>query len=116
MPGFEASLNDHDWDTRNSKVVLANGLDFCLPPTNVKREQIFSEIEVLLGQLFHHTGKSKEELQALKARLSDLAHAYCGTPLNLTDFLMHRECFEAIKSLRLNSDIIITNQTKVTEL
>ena len=62
----------------------------------------------MLGQLFHHIGKSKEELQALKARLSDLAHVYCGTPVDLTDFLIYRECFEAIESLRLNSDIIIT--------
>ena len=88
--------------------ILAHGLDFCLPPTNLKCEQIFAEFEVLLGQLFHHTGKSKDELQVLKARLSDLAHAYCGIPVDLTDFFMHRECFEAIRSLRLNSDIIIT--------
>ena len=92
--------------------VLAHGLDFRLPPTNLKREHIFAEFEVLLSQPFHHTGKSKEELQALKARLSDLAHAYCGTAVDLTDFLMHRERFEAIKSLRLNSDIIITKPDK----
>ena len=66
----------------------------------------------MLRQLFHHTGKSKEELQALEARLCDLAHAYCGTPIDLTDFLMHRKCFEAMKSLRLNSDIIITKPNK----
>ena len=83
-------------------------MDFFLLPTNLKREQIFAEFEVLLGQLFYHTGKSKEELQTFKARLSDLTHVYCGTPVDLTDFLMHRECFEAIKFLRLNSDIIIT--------
>ena len=41
-----------------------------------------------------------------------MAHAYCGTPVDLTDFLMHRECFEAIKSLRLNSDIMITKPDK----
>ena len=78
----------------------------------MKREQNFAEFEVLLDQIFYHTGKSKEELQALKTRLSDLAQACCGTPLDLTDFLMHLECFEAIKSLRLNSDIIITKPDK----
>ena len=82
----------------------------------MKHEQIFAEFEVLLGQLFHHTGKSKEELQALKARLSDLPHAYCGTLVDLTGFLMHRECFEAIKSLQLNSDIIITKPDKGSEV
>ena len=66
----------------------------------------------MLGQLFRHTGKLKEELQALKARLSDLAHIYCGTPVDLTDFLMHQECYEAIKSLRMNSDTIITKPDK----
>ena len=31
------------------KLVLSRGLDFCLPPTNMKREKIFAEFEVLMG-------------------------------------------------------------------
>ena len=75
-------------DTEN--FVLSHGLEFCLPPSNVKREQIFAEFEVLMGQLFHHSSKSKEDLSALKARLNDLAHLFSGSPIDLTDFTMHR--------------------------
>ena len=68
----------------------------CLAPTHVKREKIFAEFEVLMGQLFHHSSKSKECLSALKAKLNNLAHAFCGTQVDLTDFTKHRECCEAI--------------------
>ena len=44
----------------------------------------------------------------MKARLNDLAHSFCGSPIDLTDFTVHRECFAAIRSLRNNNDIIIT--------
>ena len=33
---------------QSEKFVLSRGLDFCLPPTNVKKE-IFAEFEVLMG-------------------------------------------------------------------
>ena len=94
------------------KFVLSHGLDFCLPPTNVKREKIFAEFVVLMGQLFHHSSKSKECLSALKAKLNYLAHAFCGTQIDLSDFTMHRECFDAIKSLRSNDKIIIIKPDK----
>ena len=42
-----------------------------------------------MGQLFYHSSKSKEDLSALKARLNDLAHSFCGFPIDLTDFTMH---------------------------
>ena len=84
-------------DTEN--FVLSYGLEFCLPPSNVKREQIFAEFEVLMGQLFHYSSKSKEDFSALKARLNDLAHSFCGSPIDLTDFTMHRDCFATIRSL-----------------
>jgi len=60
------------------KFVLAHGLEFCLPPSSIKREQVFAEFEVLLGQLFHHTSKSKNNVSTLKAELSDLAHSFCN--------------------------------------
>ena len=78
----------------------------------VKRKKIFAEFEVLMGQLFHHSSKSKECLSALKAKLNHLAHAFCGTQIDLTDFTMHRECFDAIKSLRSNDKIIISKPDK----
>ena len=65
----------------------------CLPPTSVKREEILADFEVLYAQLAHHKPWSEEQLAALKAMLSDLAHAYCGSLIDLGDFLMTKECF-----------------------
>ena len=62
--------------------VLSHGLSFCLPPTSVKREEVQADFEVLYAQLVHHKPRSEEQLAALKARLSDLAHAYCGSPID----------------------------------
>jgi len=60
------------------KFVLSHGLDFCLPPSSIKREQVFAKFEILLGQLFHHMSKSKDNVSALKAKLSDLAHSFAA--------------------------------------
>ena len=75
---------------------------------------IFAQFEVLMGPLFHYTSKSKESHSALKAKLTNLAHYFCGTliGMSMTNFTMHRECFQAIKSLRNNSDIIISKADK----
>ena len=71
--------------------VLSQGLLFCLPPTSVKREEVLANFEILYAQLDHHKPRSKMQLAALKARLSDLAHAYCGSPIDLGDFLTTKE-------------------------
>ena len=85
---------------------------FCLPPTSVKREEILADFEVLYAQLIHNKLRSEEQLAALKARLNDLAHAYCGSSIDLGDFLMTKECFQAIKSLRTNEEILIIKLDK----
>ena len=69
-----------------------------------------------MGQLFHHFSKSKEDLSTLKARFYDLAHSFCGSPIDLTDFTKHRECFAAIRSLRNNDDIIIIKADKSSQI
>ena len=94
------------------KFVLSNGLDFCLPSKSVNREEVFAEFELLYAQRARQKPISAKELSSLKARLSDLAHAYCGTPVDLGDFTMHKEHFQAIKSLRCNQQILITKPDK----
>ena len=69
------NLSDHKLST-TEEFVLSHGLDFCVPPVNVKREEVLSEFEVLIGQLLHHAPKSPTNLSCLKARLCDLARAY----------------------------------------
>ena len=52
-------------------------------------------------------------MRIIQARLSDLAHAFCGTPVDLEDYFnMHEEHFQAIKSLRCNQQILITKPDK----
>ena len=68
-----------------------------------------------MGQLFYHSSKSKK-ISALKARLNDLAQPICGSPIDLTDFTMHRECFSVIRSPRNNNDIIITKADKSSQV
>ena len=55
---------------------------------------------------------SSEQFSALKARLSDLAHAYCGNPIDIGDFLILKECIQATRSLRYNENINVTKPDK----
>ena len=92
------------------KFVLAHGREFCLPPSKINREEVFAKFEVLIGQLLHHTPKSKESASTFTAKLNNLAHSYCDSPIGRTYFFIHHECFQAMKSLRSNSDILITKE------
>ena len=83
-----------------------------LPPKSVYREEVFAEFEILYAQLAWQKPISSNELISLKANLSDLAHAYCGTPVDLGDFNMDKEHFQAIKSLQCNEQILITKPDK----
>ena len=94
------------------KFDLSNGLDFCLPPKSVNREDVFAEFQVLYAQLHRQKPILSTELSSPKAMLSDLAHAYCGTPVDLGDFNMDKEHFQAIKSLRCSEQILITKLDK----
>ena len=96
--------------------VLSHGLKFCIPPRNLSREIVFSEFEVLSGQLKHHTPNSKTDLDRLNAKLCDLSHAFCGTPVDSGDFRMRRECYEAYDSLKSNPDIVLTKADKGSNL
>ena len=48
-------LNLTDYSISDTeKFVLSNGLDFCLPPKSVNREEVFAEFEILYAQLARH--------------------------------------------------------------
>ena len=106
-----ANLSDYKLSD-TEQFVLPHGFLFCLPPTSVKREKVVADFEVLYPQLVHHKPRSKEQLAALKARFSDLAHAYCGSHIDLGDFLWTKECFQPVKSLRTGKEILITKPDK----
>lgn len=92
--------------------VLSHGLKFCVPSHKVAREQVFSEFEVLSGQLNHHTPNSQEEFDRMNAKLYDTAHAFCATPVDLGDFRMQRECYAAYQSLKSNPNIVLCKADK----
>ena len=98
--------------TSTETFVLKHGLKFCTPPTKLQRERIFGEVEVLAGQLEHHVPLSKESKQQLYAKLQDFAHSYCGTPIDLSDFHMHKECFQAARDLQNNNSIVMSRPDK----
>ena len=76
----------------------------------------FAEFEILYAQLGRQQPISPNELNSLKARISTLAHAYCGTPFDLGDVNMHKEHFHAIKSLCSNEQILIIKPNKASGL
>ena len=91
---------------------MSNGLDFCFPPKTLNREEVFAEFQILYAEPARQKPISSKEPSSLKAKLSDLAHSYCGTPVNLGDFNMHKEYFQATKSLHCSEQILITKSDK----
>ena len=91
---------------------MNHGLNFFLPPGNVKRHKVFTEFEVLFAQLLHHEPHSYDQLSALRTKLNDVAYSSCNTPVDVGDCLMKKECLKALKSFRSNSDILITKPDK----
>ena len=93
-------------------LVLAHGLDFCLPTIYIKQEEVLAEFEVLIGQLQHYLPTSKTDFDKLLARPKDLEHSFCGSSIDKSDFNMQREFFKIVKSLRDNPNIIISKSNK----
>ena len=106
-----SNLSDYSLSETETSV-LGNGLEFCIPPQRINREELFAEFEILHAQLARHDISDALEFNKLRARLSDLAYAYSGSPIDHSDFLLHREHFQALKSLRSNNDIFITKPDK----
>ena len=117
--GISVSLSDEniinlsDYNlSETERYVLAHGLECCLPPSNIKRKEVFAEFEILLSQLLHHKPKTSDELILLKAKLNEVAHSFCGSPIDTSKFSMDNSCLQAIKSLRSNKAILITKPDK----
>ena len=87
------NLSDYALFCDTEKFVLSNGLDFCLPPKDINRGKAFAESEILYAQLTRQKSISSNELSVLKDKLTDLAHAYSGTPINLGDSICIKNTF-----------------------
>ena len=112
-PSGKNIINLSDYKlSKAEKFVLSHGLEFCLPPSCIKREEILAEFEILLAQLLHHTPKNKDELTLLKARLNEIAHSFCGSSIDTSKFCNDPDFLSALKSLRSNKNILITKPDK----
>nr|WBB44924.1 reverse transcriptase [Chrysogorgia stellata] len=96
------------------KEVLSKGLNFAIPQSKIKRETIFSEFEILWSQLENLTADNEEVFAACKARVSDIAHAYSGSPIECKESCLAREHLIALANLRKNRDIVICKPDKGT--
>ena len=79
---------------------------------NMQRRSLCRKFESLWTQLSHHRASSENEQSFLKARLTDLAHLYCGEEIDSHDFAFHGECFRVLNSLHSNENIVITKLDK----
>ena len=70
---------------------------------------------MIIGQLLHHVLYSSEQFSAVKARLSDIAHAYCDNPVNISGILILKQCIQASRFLRCNENIHVTKPDKGSE-
>ena len=51
-------------------------------------------------------------ISACKARLLDIAHTYCGTPIDTKDFSMTREHMIALSNLKKNKSVVVCKLDK----
>ena len=68
-----------------------------------------------MGQQFHHFSDFQKNLSCLTARLNDLAHSFCDSPIDVTDFTTRRKCFDAdhiiITKADYCSQVLILNKS-----
>ena len=75
--------------------VLENGLRFSVPIKQQNRECIFSEFEILSGQLKHRKPFSQKKLDRFYSRLYD---SFSNNRINNAYFKMFKNCNFALKS------------------
>ena len=108
-------LNLSDYiPNENEKFVIEEGLRFSVPSQKQHRECIFSEFEILSGQLKHHKPFSQTKLDSCYAKLYDLSHSFHNSRINNADFKMFKNCNLAYKSLKSNTQIVILKADKGT--
>ena len=97
--------------------ILSRGPRFGLPPSQVARDEIFSEFELYFSQMRPllpdpELPGGKDKVEKLKARLTSLAHEYAEVEQDRLKFPLGKDHLEALHELRRNKDIIITRPDK----
>ena len=91
--------------------VLELGLDFGLPQKS-SREEILAEFELLHQTLIKYRPISKEEADACRARLVDIAETTYRTPPQHNRFSLEKQYLQTIRQLKNNKDLVITRPDK----
>lgn len=91
--------------SKNESAVLSRGLEFCIPPIKIDKEETLAAFEVLFSQLVHHVPCSSDHVITVKSRLKDLAYRYCNSSVDSFDFVWSKTQFKIVKS---NNDIYIS--------
>ena len=94
---------------------LKLGLNFCVPPRRISREQVAAEIEMLYAQATSKLQPTSEvKLKELKAKLHDITYAYSGSTIDKQDLPLLKNYHAAARALRENKEIFITKPDKGT--
>lgn len=91
---------------------MSRGLDFCIPPWNVIKEQVFAEFEIIYSQLLHHKPSSLDKLTFCMSKISDLACEFAFLSVERNYFAWRWAYFRTIRSLKSRNDIYIRKPDK----
>lgn len=93
-------------------MVLSRRLCFCVSPSKVSKEHIFSEFELMFFQLNRHRPSSLDKFFVLKVKLLELSSEY-SSPTSEHDSLAWQNVhFRSIKSLKSSNAICINKPGK----
>ena len=90
---------------------LGLNLDFGLPQKS-SREEILADFELLHQTLIKYRPISKEEADACRARLVDIAETTYRTPPQHNRFSLEKQHLQTIRQLKNNKDWVITRPDK----
>jgi hypothetical protein len=94
------------------KESLYNGLEFCVPPKQIKQYIIDGEFECLFDQTKDLVPTCDMAVSTLKARLVNFARNYPKLHSSHSSSFFSATHLNAVESLRKNPDIIITKPDK----
>ena len=98
--------------TEFESLILAHGLDFCIPFHMPDRERVFADIEILYSQLAWLKPSSNLASSDFKAKLNSLAHTYVGMSVVSEESRWGDQHRWVIKLLRNNNNLVISKPDK----
>ena len=98
--------------TEFESLILAHGLDFCVPFHMPDLERVFADSEVLYSQLARLKPSSNLASSDFKAKLNSVAHTYVGMSVASEETRWGDQHRRVIKLLRNNNNLVISTPDK----